>query len=57
MELYSSGKAIRLHHAGGIVHRNRSFSKTLSKPEEFEHGGLRFSVERKHFENGTFRKG
>jgi len=62
----------RAHYAGEIwkrklistvrptVHTNpsrkRSFSKTLFKPVEFENTGLCLSVDRKHFENGAFRK-
>ena len=36
--------------------RKRSFSKTLSTPEDLKMPAFRFNVDRKHFENEAFRK-
>ena len=44
----------RPHYARGIW--KWSFLKTLLKTEEFRNRALHFSVDRKHFENGAFRK-
>ena len=37
-----------------IVHRKKSFPKTLLKTEEIENGALRISVDGNHFENEAF---
>ena len=39
-----------------LIRHENGFSKTLFKPEEFKNASLRFSVDRKRFENGAFRK-
>ena len=54
-EEFENGASVNTH-PEKLSTENGAFRKHLLKTEEFENRALRFSVDRKHFENGAFRK-